>query len=149
MYDVVVIGAGVTGCAVARELSAYQLKTMVLEREEDVCCGTSKANSAIVHAGFDAAPGSWKARMNVEGNRKIRQLSKELDFPYKQNGSLVLCFEEQDLPNLYELKERGEKKRCRRTGNYYRTTDLGNGAKPFKRGKSYVVCSHRRDCLSF
>ena len=83
MYDVVVIGAGVTGCAVARELSAYQLKTMVLEREEDVCCGTSKANSAIVHAGFDAAPGSWKARMNVEGNRKIRQLSKELDFPYK------------------------------------------------------------------
>ncbi|WP_287972018.1 MULTISPECIES: NAD(P)/FAD-dependent oxidoreductase [Blautia] len=109
MYDVVVIGAGVTGCAVARELSAYQLKTMVLEREEDVCCGTSKANSAIVHAGFDAAPGSWKARMNVEGNRKIRQLSKELDFPYKQNGSLVLCFEEQDLPNLYELKERGEK----------------------------------------
>ncbi len=57
MYDVVVIGAGVTGCAVARELSAYQLKTIVLEREEDVCCGTSKANSAIVHAGFDAGPG--------------------------------------------------------------------------------------------
>ena len=78
MYDVVVIGAGVTGSAVARELSAYQLKTLVLEREEDVCCGTSKANSAIVHAGFDAEPGSWKARMNVEGNlRIISKLKKE------------------------------------------------------------------------
>ena len=76
MYDVVVIGAGVTGSAVARELSAYQLKTLVLEREEDVCCGTSKANSAIVHAGFDAEPGSWKARMNVEGNLRIRQLTQ-------------------------------------------------------------------------
>lgn len=109
MYDVVVIGAGVTGSAVARELSAYQLKTLVLEREEDVCCGTSKANSAIVHAGFDAEPGSWKARMNVEGNLRIRQLSEKLDFPYKQNGSLVLCFEEEGIGKLEELKERGEK----------------------------------------
>lgn len=109
MYDVVVIGAGVTGSAAARELSAYQLKTLVLEREEDVCCGTSKANSAIVHAGFDAEPGSWKARMNVEGNLRIRQLSEELDFPYKQNGSLVLCFEEEGIGKLKKLKERGEK----------------------------------------
>lgn len=68
MYDVIVIGAGVTGCAIARELSRYQLKLAVLEREEDVCCGTSKANSAIIHAGYDAVPGTLKARMNVAGN---------------------------------------------------------------------------------
>ena len=61
MRDVIVIGAGVTGCAIARELSRYDLAVTVLEREEDVCCGTSKANSAIIHAGFDAAPGSWKS----------------------------------------------------------------------------------------
>ena len=109
MYDVVIIGAGVTGCAVARELSRYQLKVLVLEREEDVCCGTSKANSAIVHAGFDAAPGSMKAIMNVRGSQKMKALSEELDFPYRQNGSLVLCFQEKDIPKLEELKARGEK----------------------------------------
>ena len=81
MYDVIIIGAGVTGSAVARELSRYRLKTLVLEKEEDVCCGTSKANSAIIHAGFDATPGSLKARMNVEGSRMMEALSKELDFP--------------------------------------------------------------------
>ena len=109
MYDVVVIGAGVIGSAIARELSRYQLKTVVLEKEEDVCCGTSKANSAIVHAGFDAKPGSMKAKMNVEGSKRMEALSKELDFPYKRNGSLVLCFSLEDLPRLQELKEKGEK----------------------------------------
>lgn len=109
MYDVIVIGAGVTGCAVARELSRYQLKTMVLEREEDVCCGTSKANSAIVHAGFDAEPGTMKAKMNVQGSRMMKALSRELDFPYKQNGSLVLCFDEESIGELEKLKEKGEK----------------------------------------
>ena len=68
-YDVVVIGGGVIGCAVARELSRYQLKTCVVEREEDVCSGTSKANSAIVHGGFDAEPGSLKAKFNIQGSR--------------------------------------------------------------------------------
>ena len=97
MYDAVIIGAGVVGCAVARELSRYRLKTVVLEKGEDVCCGTSKANSAIVHAGFDAEPGTWKAKMNVIGSKKMEKLSKELDFPYKRNGSLVLCFDEKDL----------------------------------------------------
>lgn len=77
MYDVAVIGAGVIGSAIARELSRYQLKTIVLEKEEDVCCGTSKANSAIIHAGFDAKPGSLKAKMNVEGSRMMEELSKE------------------------------------------------------------------------
>ena len=108
MYDVIIIGAGVTGSAVARELSRYRLKTLVLEKEEDVCCGTSKANSAIIHAGFDATPGSLKARMNVEGSRMMEALSKELDFPYQRNGSLVLCFQEEDIPKLEVLKAKGE-----------------------------------------
>ena len=108
MYDVIVIGAGVTGCAIARELSRYQLKLAVLEREEDVCCGTSKANSAIIHAGYDAVPGTLKARMNVAGNRMMDALSQELDFPFKRNGSLVLCFDENDLPGLKVLKERAD-----------------------------------------
>ena len=71
MYDVLIVGGGVIGCAIARELSRYQLKICLVEREEDVCTGTSKANSAIVHAGFDAAPGSKKAYFNVEGNKLI------------------------------------------------------------------------------
>ena len=83
-YDVIIIGAGVTGTAIARELSRYQCKVCVLEREEDVCCGTSKANSAIIHAGYDAEPGSWKARLNVRGNEMIESLSRELDFPFRQ-----------------------------------------------------------------
>lgn len=107
-YDVIIIGAGVSGCAIARELSRYRLAVAVLEKEEDVCCGTSKANSGIVHAGFDAPEGSLMARLNVEGNRLMGPLSKELDFPFRQNGSLVLCFEEEKLGELTSLYERGK-----------------------------------------
>lgn len=108
-YDVIIIGAGVTGCAVARELSRYQLKIAVLEKEEDVCCQTSKANSGIVHAGFDAENGSLMAKLNVEGNQRMPELARELDFPFRQNGSLVLCFSEEDRPRLKQLYERGLK----------------------------------------
>ena len=108
MYDVIVIGAGVSGCAVARELSRYRLRTAVLERACDVCGGTSKANSGVVHAGYDAKPGSLKAKLNVEGSRMMEALSKELDFPYKRNGSLVLCFDEKDLPALRKLYDQGQ-----------------------------------------
>ena len=108
-YDVVVIGGGVIGCAVARELSRYQVKACVVEREEDVCSGTSKANSAIVHGGFDAAPGSLKAKFNILGSQMMEELSKELDFDYKRNGSLVLCFAEEDKPALEALYEKGVK----------------------------------------
>ena len=108
MLDVIVIGAGVTGCATARELSRYDLKVTVLEKEEDVCCGTSKANSAIIHAGYDAEPGTLKARMNVLGNQRMDALAEELDFPFQRNGSLVLCFDEENLPGLEELRERAE-----------------------------------------
>lgn len=106
-YDAAIIGGGVTGCAIARELSRYDLSICVIEREEDVCSGTSKANSAIVHAGYDAVPGSNKAIFNVEGNRIMDELSKELDFSFKRNGSFVLCFSEDDRAALNALYEKG------------------------------------------
>lgn len=108
MYDVIIIGAGVSGCAIARELSRYQYRTMVLEKSNDICEGTSKANSGIVHAGFDTEPGSLMARMNVRGNFLMEQLSEELDFPFKRNGSLVLCFDENDREKLDRLMEKGK-----------------------------------------
>ena len=92
MYDAVIIGGGAVGCAVARWLSRYRLRICLLERGEDVCMGTSKANSAICHAGFDAPVGSAKARFNVEGSRMMEALSRQLDFPYRRCGALVLCF---------------------------------------------------------
>lgn len=106
-YDVVIIGGGVTGCAAARELSRYDLRICLVEKTEDVCSGTTKANSAIVHAGYDAVPGTQKARFNIEGNRMMEALSKELDFEFKQNGSLILCFAEEDMPALQKLYDRG------------------------------------------
>ena len=109
MYDVVIIGAGVSGSASARELSRYKLNVCVVEKEEDVCCGTSKANSAIVHAGFDAEAGSLMAKLNVEGSQMMEGLSKELDFHYKNNGSLVVCLHEEEKPNLQDLYDRGVK----------------------------------------
>ena len=108
MYDVAVIGAGCTGSAIARYLSRYQVKACVIEREEDVCDGTSKANSAIVHAGFDAHTGTMKAKMNVRGSEMMEDLSRELDFPYDRNGSLVVATADQDASLLDELKAQGE-----------------------------------------
>lgn len=107
MRDIIIIGAGVTGCAIARELSRYQVDVCVLEKCEDVCCGTSKANSAIIHAGFDAAKGSLMAKMNVLGNQMMPQLAKDLDIPFIQNGSMVVCMNEEDLPTLQALYDRG------------------------------------------
>lgn len=107
MYDIIIIGAGVSGAAAARELSRYQAKICVLEKEEDVCCGTSKANSAIVHAGYDAATGSLKAKLNVRGNEMMGKLSEDLDFPFDRRGSLVLCLSEDDMPRLQALYDRG------------------------------------------
>ena len=106
-YEVIIIGAGVSGAAIARELSRYEVKCLVLDKEEDVCCGTSKANSAIIHAGYDAANGTIMAKMNVEGNAMMTKLAEDLDIPFKRNGSLVLCFSEEDMPGLQKLYDNG------------------------------------------
>ena len=106
-YDIIIIGAGVTGCAIARELSRFECKVLVLEKDEDVCCGTSKANSGIVHAGYDAKPDSLKAKMNVRGNEMMRSLVSELDIPFKQIGSLVVCTDESLRGGIEELYNRG------------------------------------------
>ena len=106
-YDVVIIGGGVSGCAIARELSRYQARILVVEKEEDLCCGTSKANSAIVHAGFDAPHGSLMAKLNVEGSRRMEALARDLDVPYHRCGSLVVCLAREDLPALRKLYENG------------------------------------------
>ena len=109
MYDSVIIGGGVIGCAVARELSRYRGKFLLVERDNDVCTGTSKANSAIIHAGFDAENGSLMAKFNVKGNEMMDKVAEELDVPFKRNTAMVLCFEEENLPKLSELYERGVK----------------------------------------
>lgn len=107
MYDVVIIGAGVSGTASARALSAYDLKICVVEKAEDVCCGTSKANSAIVHAGYDAKPGSLMAKLNVQGNKMMPKLAEELDVPFNPCGSLVVCRDDEDQEMLQELYDQG------------------------------------------
>ena len=107
MYDVIIIGGGVVGCAIARELSRQNRKIALLERASDVCEGSSKANSGIIHAGYDAVPGTLKARLNVQGNQMMETLAKELDIPFKKNGSFVLSFEEEGREGLQKLYDRG------------------------------------------
>lgn len=107
MYDVIIIGAGVSGCAIARELSRRKGSFLVIDRGEDVCCGTSKANSAIIHAGYDAPKGSLMAKLNVQGSQMMPKLARELDFAYKNIGSLVVMMNESDRENLVRLYENG------------------------------------------
>jgi len=109
MFDVAIIGAGVVGAMVARELAKYQLKIIVLEKENDVAMGASRANSGIVHAGYDAAPGSLKARLNVEGAEMMESVCKALGVKYKRNGSLVIGFDEEDRSSIEKLLEKGKK----------------------------------------
>ena len=106
-YDVIIIGAGVTGAAIARELSRYEISVLVLEKDEDVCCGTSKANSGIVHAGYDAKPGTLKAKMNIRGNEMMTSLAIDLDIPFKRIGSLVVCTDESLRSGIEDLYARG------------------------------------------
>ena len=103
MYDAIIIGAGVIGCAVAQQLAKYSGKIAVIDRMEDVADGASKANSGIVHAGFDAHPGTEKARLNVKGSKMYGKLAKELGVPYGQPGALVLGFSEEDRPTIEKL----------------------------------------------
>ena len=105
--DVVVIGGGITGTAILRELSKYDLKAVLVEKEPDLAIGTTKANSAICHAGFDAPVGSWKARTNVRGNELYHQLKEELHLDLKWCGSLVVATTEEEVQTLQELLARG------------------------------------------
>ncbi len=107
IYDVAIIGAGVCGCTLARELARKKLAITVFESCSDVACGASKANSGIVHAGYDAKPGTLKAKYNVLGNPLFEQLSVELDFPFKRIGSLVLAFSQEERAGLETLYAKG------------------------------------------
>jgi len=108
-FDVAIIGAGVVGAMMARTLSRYELHTVILEKECDVAMGATRANSAIVHAGFDAHEGSLKALLNVQGSEMFEQIAKELGVKYIRNGSLVIGFTEEDHRTIEELFERGIK----------------------------------------
>ncbi len=108
LYDVIVIGAGVIGSAIARELSRYKLRIGVLEKELDVCCETSGRNSGVLHAGFNNKPGTLMAKFCVEGNKSFEKVSKELDVPFKRTGKLVVGFTLEDREKLLNLKLQGE-----------------------------------------
>ena len=109
MTDVLIIGCGITGAALAFALSRFRLSTVVLERENDVSCGTTKANSAILHAGYDPRPGTLMARLNVRGAELAKRLCRELDVPYLGCGSLVLAFSPEEEETLQELLRRGQR----------------------------------------
>ncbi len=107
MYDVLIIGAGVTGGMLARELMRYKLRVCILEKENDVACGASKANSGIIHGGFDPEPNTLKARLNVSGVPMLYQAARELNVTHKNNGSMVVAFTPEDEAHLKELYNRG------------------------------------------
>lgn len=109
MQDVIIIGCGVVGAACAYTLSRCRLRVTVLEAMSDVAAGTTKANSAILHAGYDPEPGALMARLNVEGVRLAEDICARLDVPYKKTGSLVLAFGGADRACLESLLERGRR----------------------------------------
>ncbi len=108
MFDIVIIGAGIIGSMIARELSRYQLSVAVIEKENDVGNKTTNANSAIIHSGYDPEPGTNKAKFNVLGNKMYDQIADELDVPFKRIGSLTVALYDEQLPLLEDLKKRAE-----------------------------------------
>lgn len=108
MKDIVIIGAGVVGCSIARELSKYNLEVTVIDKNQDISEGISKANSGIIHGGYNEKKGTLKAKLNLEANKIIESLSEELEFSFKRNGSLVLAFNEEEFKKLKQLKSNGE-----------------------------------------
>ena len=108
MVDVIVIGCGIVGAAIAMELSKYEVSVLNLERENDIAAGTTKANSAIIHAGYDPEPGTLMARLNVEGAKLAKHLCRELDVPFQRCGSFVVAFSEEERETLGMLYDRGK-----------------------------------------
>ena len=109
MYDVVIVGAGIVGAMIAKELSKYELNICVIEKENDVACGATKANSAIVHAGYDAKEGTLKAKLNVLGSKMMAEICRDLGVKYINNGSLVIGFNDEDKETIKNLYLRGIK----------------------------------------
>lgn len=107
MYDVAIIGTGIVGASIFRELTKYDLKVLAVEKDNDVCMGASKANSAIVHAGYDPEPNTLMAKYNVEGNKMFDKICEDLSVPFKRNGSLIVAFSDDELTELDKLYERG------------------------------------------
>ena len=107
MYKIAIIGGGVVGGLIARAMAKYEGSLVILEKESDVAMGQSKANSGIVHAGYDPEPGSLKAHLNVRGSQMMEQVCRELDVKYRKNGTLVVGFDDDDMKRLTELLERG------------------------------------------
>ena len=136
MFDVILIGCGITGAATAYELSKYRLSVAVLERENDVACGATKANSAILHAGYDPEPGSLMARCNVRGAALARELCRKLDVPYRPTGSLVIAFHAGE-PAQWSSRPGA-------AGRLHRPRP---GAQPEPPGHRRAPCPHRRHLL--
>lgn len=113
MYDVAIIGGGVVGSALAYRLSAYRLKVVLVEKENDLAMGATRANTALIHAGFDPEPETLMGLLNVEGNRLCYQLCRDLDVEHRQTGSLVLAFSQEEISILEKLLDRGERNGCR------------------------------------
>jgi len=107
-YDVVIVGAGVVGCAIARELSKFQLKVLVVEKELDVGMGTSSRNSGVIHSGIHYSPGSLRAKLNVQGNFMFEELCKALKVKMSYIGKLTVAQDDEEIKTLYHLKEQGE-----------------------------------------
>lgn len=106
-YDVAIVGAGVSGAAIARKLSAYQLDVVLIDKEADVSFGTSKANSGIIHAGFHTSHKYLKSRLEIQGNLMFDRLQKELDFPFKRTGIIMVAFSEEDLHVVRQYYNQG------------------------------------------
>ena len=109
MYDVTIVGCGVIGASLAYTLSRYQLRVLVLEKENDVAMGTTKANSAVVHAGYDPANGTLMAKLNVQGSAMMEELCRKLSVKYKRTGSFVVAFDEEQRAHLGKMLENGKK----------------------------------------
>ncbi len=149
MLDGLIIGGGVIGGMVARELTAYGLRVAILEKENDVAMGATRANSAIVHAGFDAKEGTLKARFNVRGSEMMEEICRDLGVKYKNNGSLVVGFSKEDEKTLADLKARGEKNGVRQLSLLKRDEilaiepNIGDGVTcALRAGTGAIVCPY-------
>ena len=107
MYDVAIIGGGIAGCACAYRLARCRVRVVLLEKENDICMGATRANSAIMHAGYDPHPGTLMAKLNVKGNAMSREICKKLHVSWKDTGSLVVALNDEDMDTLQDLLERG------------------------------------------